>query len=201
MGRYTGPKDKLSRREGKDLFGTGGAGLERRLGQPPGEHGRGRRRRRQSVYARQLREKQMVKRIYGVRERQFRRFFVMARRSDEPTGIALLKLLERRLDNVVYRLGFARTRPQARQFVTHGHVSVDGRRMRIPSYLVKSEQAVRLGESARRIPDVEALEENPPAVPGWLKRADGEGQVLREPERGEIDPDIDEGLILAFYSR
>lgn len=199
MGRHTGPKNKLSRREGKDLFGTGGEALERRLGQPPGEHGRSRR--RQSVYARQLREKQMVKRMYGVREGQFRRFFDMARRSGEPTGVALLKLLERRLDNVVYRLGFARTRPQARQFVTHGHVSVDGRRVRVPSYLVKPGQVVMLGESARSIPDVAALGENPPAVPGWLEREDEQGYVLREPERREIDPDIDESLILAFYSR
>lgn len=199
MGRYTGPKNKLSRREGKDLFGTGGEALERRLRQPPGEHGRGRR--RQSVYARQLREKQMVKRMYGMRERQFRRFFDMARRSSEPTGVALLTLLERRLDNVVYRLGFARTRPQARQFVTHGHVSVDGRRVRIPSYLVKPGQIVGLSESARTIPDVATLGENPPAVPAWLEREDGEGRVLREPEYEEIDPDIDEGLVLAFYSR
>lgn len=201
MGRYTGPKNKLSRRERKDLFGSGGDSLERRLGQPPGEHGRGHRRRRQSVYARQLREKQMVKRMYGMRERQFRRFFEMARRSDEPTGIALLKLLERRLDNVVYRLGFARTRPQARQFVTHGHVSVDGCRMRIPSYLVKPGQVVTLGDSARSIPDVETLRENPPPVPGSLEREGWAGHAVREPERGEIDPDIDEGLILAFYSR
>lgn len=199
MGRYTGPKNKLSRREGKDLFGTGGDGLERRLHQPPGEHGRGRR--RQSVYARQLREKQMVKRMYGMRERQFRRFFEMARRSSEPTGVALLKLLERRLDNVVYRLGFARTRPQARQFVTHGHVSVDGRRVSVPSYLVKPGQTVVLGESARKIPDVERLQDNPPPVPDWLAREKGAGLVLREPEREEIDPDIDERRILAFYSR
>jgi small subunit ribosomal protein S4 len=125
----------------------------------------------------------------------------MARRSSEPTGVALLKLLERRLDNVVYRLGFARTRPQARQFVTHGHVSVDGRRVSVPSYLVKPGQTVVLGESARKIPDVERLQDNPPPVPGWLAREKGAGLVLREPEREEIDPDIDERRILAFYSR
>lgn len=143
----------------------------------------------------------MVKRIYGVRERQFRRFFDMARRSSEPMGIALLKLLERRLDNVVYRLGFARTGPQARQFVTHGHVSVDGRRVSIPSCLVKPEETVALGQLARKIPDVETLQENPPSVPGWLERQKGAGRVLREPEREETDPDIDERRILAFYSR
>jgi small subunit ribosomal protein S4 len=199
MGGYAGSRNKLSRREGKDLFGTGGDGLERRLRQSRGEQARGRR--RQSVYARQLREKQMVKRMYGVRERQFRRVLDMARRSSEPTDAALLKLLEQRLDNAVYRLGFARTRPQARQFVTHDHVSVDRRRVSIPSYLVKLEETIALGELAREIPDVETLQENPPLVPGWLERRTGAGRVLPKPEREEIDPDIDESRILAFYSR
>lgn len=201
MGRYRGPKNKLSRREGRDLFGTGGRALERRLNQPPGEHGRTHRRRRQSVYARQLREKQAVKRMYGMRERQFRRFLDMARRADDPTGLALLKLLERRLDNVVYRLGFARTRPQARQFVTHGHVSVNGRRVRVPSYLVEPGDRVMIAESAQEIPDVRELAEDRPPVPAWLEREDGEGQVVRHPERDEIAADVDERQIVAFYAR
>jgi small subunit ribosomal protein S4 len=199
MGRYTGPKDKLSRREGKDLFGTGGEALKRRLNQPPGEHGR--RRSRKSDYARQLREKQKVKRMYGVRERQFRRLFEAARRSSEPTGVALLKLLERRLDNVLYRLGLARTRPQARQFVTHGHVSVDGRRVGVPSYQVEPGEIIALDERTREIPDVRELQETVLPVPGWLDRQDGSGRVLRHPEREELDPDVDERLIIASYSR
>ncbi len=123
MGRYTGPKNKLSRREGIDLFGNGGDKLARRLDQPPGVHGRDQvRNSRQSEYSKQLREKQKAKRIYGMRERQFRRFFRMAQRKQGLTGDALMQLLECRLDNVIYRLGWARTRPQARQFVSHGHV-------------------------------------------------------------------------------
>lgn len=114
MGRYRGPKNKLSRREGRDLFGTGGASLEHRLNQPPGMHRRTFRS-KPTEYGRQLREKQKVKRMYGLREGQFQRFFGLALKSRELTGVALLRLLERRLDNVVYRPGFARTHPQARQ--------------------------------------------------------------------------------------
>lgn len=201
MGRYTGPKHKLSRREGKDLFGTGGPSLERRLGQPPGMHGQ-KRRGRLSEYGRQLREKQKVKRMYGMREGQFRRFFQMAQRArGEQTGVALLKLLERRLDNVVYRLGFARTRPQARQFVNHGHVLVDGKKVDIPSYLVEPGQVIELKEEVRGVPDVQDLMAHPPQVPGWLERENGVGRVVREPAREEIDQDIEEQLIVEFYSR
>ncbi|HBY93876.1 MAG TPA: 30S ribosomal protein S4 [Chloroflexi bacterium] len=200
MGRDRGPKHKLSRREGKDLFGTGGASLERRLNQPPGMHG-GKMRRRLSEYGRQLREKQKVKRMYGMREGQFRRFFAMAQHARGLTGEELLKLLERRLDNVVYRLGFARSRPQARQLVNHRHVWVDGQRVDIPSYLVEPGQVIELKESAREIPDIQELLENPPLVPGWLERQDGTGRVVREPNREEIDQDINEQLIVEFYSR
>lgn len=201
MGRYTGPKNKLSRREGKDLFGNGGASLERRLNQPPGVHGRIPHQRRQTEYGRQLREKQKVKRMYGLRENQFRRFFALAQKSKELTGVALLKLLERRLDNVVYRLGFARTRPQARQLVSHGHISVDGKRVNIASYLVKPGQMVALKESANQVPGVQDLLASPPYVPEWLSRQNGTGQVVREPSRDEIDRDITEQLIVEFYSR
>jgi small subunit ribosomal protein S4 len=202
MGRDRGPRNKLSRREGRDLFG-GGPGLQRRLEQPPGVHGPAARfrRQRQSDYGRQLREKQAVKRMYGMRERQFRRFLQMAQRSREPTGPALLKLLERRLDNVVYRLGFARTRPQARQMVNHGHVLVDGRRVDIASYLVEPGQVVAVREIVRGIPGARELLEAAPPVPPWLDRHNGRGQVVREPRREEIDPDINEQLIIEFYSR
>jgi small subunit ribosomal protein S4 len=158
-------------------------------------------RRRESEYARQLREKQKVKRMYGLHERQFRRFMEMALRTREPTGTALLKLLERRLDNVVYRLGFARSRPQARQFVSHGLVRVDGRRVNIPSYILDPGQVVVMKENVLKIPDVVDLVEGKPYVPEWLERRDGGGQVLREPRRDEIDQDINERLIVEFYSR
>jgi len=149
----------------------------------------------------QLREKQKVKRMYGLHERQFRRFMMMAQRTREPTGAAMLKLLERRLDNVVYRLGFARSRPQARQFVSHGLVQVDGRRGNIPSYILTPGQVVELKETVLKIPDVVDLAEQKPYVPEWLERRDGGGQVVREPRREEIDQDINERLIVEFYSR
>ncbi len=200
MARDRTPKHKLSRREGRDLFGTGGESLQRRLQVPPGMHGR-KPRRRVSEYSQQLREKQKVKRIYGVHESQFVRFFQQALKTREITGLALLRLLERRLDNVVYRLGLARTRPQARQFVSHGLVHVDGERVNIPSYLVVPGQLVTLKQDAQKIPDVIGLQENKPAIPGWLQPEDGGGRVLREPERHEIDDDIQEQRIVEFYSR
>ena len=200
MGRDRAPKHKRSRREGIDLFGTGGPSLQRRLNQTPGMHGR-RPSRRESEYNKQLREKQKVKRMYGMRERQLRRFLILAQRSREPTGTALLKLLERRLDNIVYRLGLARSRPQSRQFVNHGHVLVNGRKVDIPSYLVEPGEEVAITQDAKQIPDVEELIENPPPVPGWLAREDTGGKVLREPQREEIDQHIDERLIVEFYSR
>jgi small subunit ribosomal protein S4 len=163
-------------------------------------HGRALRK-RQTEYGRQLREKQKVKRMYGLTERQFRRFFRMAQKTRELTGLALLKLLERRLDNVVYRLGFARTRPQARQLVTHGHILVNGQRVNIPSYIVEPGQEITLREQARQIPDIQAWQESQPYTPGWLAPQDGRGQVLREPGRDEIDQDINEQLIIEFYSR
>ncbi len=203
MGRYTGPKHKLSRREGMDIFGNGGESLQRRLDQPPGVHGRDMRRRRRAMpYQQQLREKQKVKRIYGMRERQFRRFYRMAQKSkSDLTGVALLKLLERRLDNVVYRMGWARTRPQARQFVTHGHILVDGRKVNIPSYLVKPGQTVALKEKTLKIPDVKDLIESGTPVPEWLSVDGAQGRVIREPVREEIYPEINEQMIVEFYSR
>ena len=201
MGRDRKPKHKLSRREGKDLFGTGGASLERRLEQPPGMHGRRPSRNKDSVYAEQLREKQKVKRMYGLREDQFRRVVERALQSREQTGLALLKLLERRLDNVIYRLGLARTRPQARQFVTHGHVRVNGERINIPSSIVKPGEQIQMDEAIFQIPDVQELEQTKPPVPGWLEKRDHGGLVVREPNREEIDPDIQEQRIVEFYSR
>lgn len=200
MGRDRKSKHKLSRREGKDLFGTGGESLQRRLNQLPGMHGR-KPSRKASVYAEQLREKQKVKRMYGLREDQFRRFVGKALQSREQTGVALLQMLERRLDNVVYRLGLARTRPQARQFVGHGHVRVNGQRVNIPSYLVNPGEEIQMEKSGLEIPDVQELAEANPPVPGWLERRDGGGVVLQEPKREEIDPDIRERLIVEFYSR
>ena len=156
MGRYTGPVEKLSRREGVELFLkgeralNGKSALERRGDNPPGQHG-ATRRRKPSIYSTQLRAKQTAKRYYGVRERQFRRYVDKANRAQGVTGEELLRLLERRLDNVVYRLGFAGTRAQARQFVNHGHVLVNGKKVDIASYLVTPGEAVKITDSVREI--------------------------------------------------
>jgi small subunit ribosomal protein S4 len=202
MARYTGPKNKLSRREGYNLFGSTSRSLERRLNVPPGSQGQKRRRTKVTEYGTQLREKQKVKRMYGMLERQFRRFFAMAGRRKGVTGEVLLQLLERRLDNVVYRLGFARTRPMGRQIVGHGHVLVNGRKVDISSYLVRPGDLVSLAEKSYQIVGVqEAMSDRGGSVPAWLARDDLAGRVLRLPERSEMEPGITEELIVEFYSR
>src|SRR3989337_3107828 len=149
MARYTGPKDKLSRREGFDLFGKGSRLT--RLTVPPGMHGpRGVR--KGSQYGRQLREKQKVKRLYGLMERQFKRYIDQALKKKGNTGEMLLSLLERRLDNAVYRLGFAPTRAAARQLVSHRHVFIDGKRVNIPSFEIKQGNTISLSSVALKIP-------------------------------------------------
>ena len=209
MGRHTGPVERLSRREGVELFLkgeralNGKSALERRGPTPPGQHGNARRR-RPSVYSDQLRQKQRLKRYYGVRERQLRRYVrEAARRREGRMGDHLLTLLERRLDNVVYRLGFATTRAQARQFVTHGHVLVDGRKVDIPSYTLRPGQDVAIRAGSPIIPAVEAALDLSGAMPGWLE-ADVEarsGRVLREPARSEIPTPVEEQLIVEYFAR
>ena len=200
MVRARQSKHKLSRRFGMDIFGTGGPSLQRRLATPPGGQPRGRRR-RLTDYGTQLLEKQKVKAIYGVAEAAFRRYFAEAARLPGRTGENLLVLLERRLDNVVYRLGLARTRPMARQLVNHGHVRVNGRRDNIPSSLVRPGETIQLAEAAARIPTVvEEMESHRP-VPAWLERAGAGGRVLRLPTRQDVELPINEDLIVEFYSR
>jgi small subunit ribosomal protein S4 len=209
MGRYTGPVEKLSRREGVDLGLKGerrllGKGaLDRRGDAPPGQHGT-RRRRRNSVYADQLREKQKAKRFYGLREGQFRRALNEAhKRQGVVTGERLLALLELRLDNVLYRLGLASTRPQARQFVNHGHVLVNGRRVDIPSARVTPGDVVTISADAPIAPAARAATEQIARVSPWLEADHDQlsGRVLRLPERSEIDTPVNEQLIIEFYSR
>jgi len=210
MGRYTGPVERLSRREGVDLMLKGerrmaGKGaLERRGAQPPGQHPFGQRG-RTSVYATQLREKQKAKRHYGVRERQFRRYVAAASRhgAEAVTGERLLTLLEMRLDNVVYRLGLAGTRPQARQFVGHGHVLVDGRRCDIASRHVGVGSVVGLTAGSPVRPAAAEATGLIARVAPWLQADHDElaGWVLREPTRAEIDTPVNEALIVEFYSR
>jgi small subunit ribosomal protein S4 len=163
------------------------------------------RRRRQSDYAHQLREKQKAKRIYGVLERQMRRFYGKAERRSGITGENLLSILERRLDNVVYRMGFADSRAQARQLVSHGHFSVNGRRLKVPSYLVKSEDVISVREASRKRTYFKDLAEglDDGAVVDWLSLDPKamSGRVLREPDRDDIDTVLNEQLIVEYYSR
>ncbi|TVR73660.1 MAG: 30S ribosomal protein S4 [Sphaerobacteraceae bacterium] len=203
MARYTGSKHKLSRREGVNLTGTRSRSLERRLNVQPG----GRRRmpqRRISEYGRQLREKQKLKRFFGMLEKQFRNTFADAQKSTDPTGEALLKLLESRLDNVVYRLGFTPTSPMARQLVNHGHVLVNDKRVSIPSYRVKPGDTVKLRAKAHEIPAViEALEETGNRVPSWLSREGNgpSGRMVSAPNPEEFTIPVDVDQIIAFYAR
>ena len=208
MARYTGADCRLCRREGAKLFLKGDrcytekCAIERR-NYAPGEAGK--KRIKESEYRNQLREKQKTKRIYGVLEKQFRHYYDMANRQKGVTGENLLRILESRLDNVVFRLGFARTRKEARQSVRHGHFTVNGRRVDIPSYQVKPGDVVAVGEKFRDLlPIKEALISSERfEVPGWLE-VDIEklsGNVLAMPVREQISGDIKEQLIVELYSK
>ncbi len=199
MARYKGPKDRLSRREGFDLFGKG-AKLTR-LTVPPGVHGpKGTR--RQTQYAKQLREKQKVKRMYGVMEKQFRNYVSKASKSRGNTGERLLSLLERRLDNVVFRLGFVPTRPAARQIVSHKQVFVNGKKVNIPSYQVKKGDTITLTKTAMEIPSTKKLlQEKDFKIAGWLKRKAAAGKIARDPVMDDIAEPISTQDIVEFYSR
>ncbi|HEV8242039.1 MAG TPA: 30S ribosomal protein S4 [Thermoanaerobaculia bacterium] len=209
MARYTGPVCRLCRREKMKLFLKGErcfkekCAIERR-GYPPGQHGQ-RRGRRSLNYGPQLREKQKVKRIYGILEQQFRKYFQEAERRKGITGENLLILLERRLDNVVYSLGFASSRAQARQLVRHGHFSVDGRKITIPSFQVREGQAIVVKENSKKNDFIRAAVESARGrgIPDWLElNAESyTGKVLTLPKREDIKLPIQEQLIVELYSR
>lgn len=209
MARYTGPVDRLSRREGKDLGLKGeryykGKTPTQKRPYPPGVHGS--QRVKQTPFAIQMREKQSLKRIYGVLEKQFRIYFKKADRYRGVTGTVLLQLLESRLDNLVYRAGFASTRSQARQLVSHGHVRVDGNKVDIPSFSVKPGQIISLSEKAKAFKPVEeaaALAEKK-GRKIWIEYSPETrtAKYLNLPNREEIDDiEINEQLIVEFYSR
>ena len=212
MAKYRGPVCKLCRREGEKLFLKGGrcftpkCSFDRR-GYPPGQHGKGAqfRRRRESDYHRQLRAKQKARRIYGILERQFRRYYEVSLSRRGLTGLNLLQILESRLDNVVFRLGFADSRSQARTLVTHGHFSVNNRRTDVPSMLMSQGDIVSVREGSRKrayFKDLAAVAEDK-NVPTWLSRdlKTLTGTVIRLPERSEIDSNLHEQLIVEYYSR
>ena len=204
MSRYTGPRARVSRRLGTNIWGTKGEtiALDRRP-YPPGEHGRSRRRGNISEYLLQLQEKQKARHTYGLTERQFRNIFAEASRRQGVTGDNMLRFLELRLDNVIYRAGWGATRPQSRQFVNHGHVNVNGRRVTIPSYRVRKGDVVELREKAQSFTVVQwnsdVLDRTPPA---WLDQS-GEFQItVRElPLREQIDIPVREQLIVELYSK
>ncbi len=209
MARYRGSVCKICRREGEKLYLKGErcytdkCPVERRP-YAPGQHGKDRRG-KLSEYGIQLREKQKVKSIYGILERQNRRYFKIATKMQGIAGENYLQLLERRLDNVVYRLGFATSRSEARQFVLHGHIRVNGRKVNIPSYLVDVEDVITVKESSRKLPRFkEVFEINADLkVPDWLSvdMEKAEGKVLALPTRDDIDYPVEENLIVEFYSR
>lgn len=207
MARYIGPTCRLSRREGTDLMLKGRARAldsKCKLDTPPGQHG-ARRARRMSDYALQLREKQKLRRIYGVLERQFRNYYKRAAQKKGATGENLLQLLECRLDNVVYRMGFGATRAESRQLVSHRAVTVNGRCVNIPSYQVKANDVIAIREKARkqaRIQDALTVTEQI-GFPEWVEvdPARMEGIFKAVPDREDLPPDINEQLVVELYSK
>ncbi|MCP4139043.1 MAG: 30S ribosomal protein S4 [Chloroflexi bacterium] len=212
MAKYIGPVCKLCRREGEKLFLKGERCFSPKCSfdkrdYAPGQHGRNmsRRKKRESDYGRQLRAKQRARRVYGVLERQFSRYFKVALGRRGLTGLNLLQILESRLDNVVFRMGFASSRAEARLMVTHGHFIVNGRRTDIPSMLLKDGDELAVREGSRKKPFFKTLGEvvEKRNAPAWLDRdvKTLAGKVGRLPERSEIDGSLNEQLIVEYYSR
>lgn len=202
MARYTGPKHRLCRAEGVALCGSPKCPVIRKNAGPPGQHSQ-KGRRKLSGYGIQLREKQKVKRMYGVLERQFSKYFKMASAKKDATGDVLLQILETRLDNVIYRLGLAASRPQARQLVSHGHVFVNGQKVTIPSYNVKIGDVVTLAPKTVNLPFIKKLLEDKKEekMPSWLSKKAAVGKVESLPKREDLGADINERLIVEYYSR
>ncbi len=208
MARYRGPVCRLCRRSGEKLYLKGEKCLtdkcpfERRP-YPPGQHGPTKKAVKLSIYGQQLREKQKVKWMYGMFEAQFKRFFRIAQSMPGNTGENFLSLLERRLDNVLFRAGFSKNRRQARQFVRHGHVKVNGQKVDIPSYIVKQGDVVEIQEHLRENRELRKALELNRTVPSWLKvdKSSLKAEVLRLPRREDITHPINERLIVEFYSR
>jgi len=208
MAKYIGPKCKLMRREGADLglkSSRRAVDTKCKIDNPPGMHGAGTRKPRQSDYGLQLREKQKMRRIYGILERQFRNYYEEASRLKGSTGENLLQLLEARLDNVVYRMGFGSTRAEARQLVNHKAIMVNGSVVNIPSYVVTAADVVSVREKSRkqaRIAEAMALAEQI-GFPGWIDVNPGkfEGVFKAVPERSDLPPDINEQLVVELYSK
>ncbi len=202
MARYTGPKNKKARRLGVDLgLKSNPKSLERRLSTPPGAHGR-KGTRKVSDYGVQLAEKQKAKIMYGILERQFKKYYQEASRNPLATGEVMLSLLERRLDNCIYRLGFVPTRSSARQLVAHGNVTVNGKKLNVPSYKVKVGDVLSLSQTGAQIPYIKSrLADKDITAASWFDKKATLGKVTRLPVRSDIIEAINEQLIVEFYSR
>ena len=200
MSRYTGSSWKVSRRLGFSTLETGRELAKRAY--YPGQHGPTRRK-KNTEYGKQLNEKQKVRMMYGVNERQFERLFIMAKKAQGVTGVEFLRILESRLDNIVYRMGLARTRRGARQLVCHGHITVDGKKVDIPSYLVKPGQKISLKETSLNLKAVQESLDVAPALLPFVSfdREKMEGVYIRLPERNELNKEFDESLIVEYYNR
>jgi small subunit ribosomal protein S4 len=200
MSRYTGPKFKLSRRLGISLSGTGKEIAKRPF--PPGQHGPGQKK-KISGYGMQLQEKQKLRHMYGLNEKQFRNLFDKAANMKGISGENFMVLLESRLDNLIYRLGFANSRAGARQLVAHGHVLINGKKVDIPSYIVSTSDVIGLRERSRNLSTIKEALANRHHIPGYVEFNEQamEGRYLRLPERSELPQEIDEKQIVEFYSR
>ena len=198
--RYTGSDWKRSRRLGFSVLETGKELSKRPYG--PGQHGNTRKK-KLSEYGKQLVEKQKLRQMYGVNERQFRRLFMIALASKEVTGVAFMRLLESRLDNLVFRLGFARTRKGARQLVNHGHIEVNGKKVDVPSYLCSLNDVIALRENAKEMKVVKESLASIATKVGWVEVDEEKlsGKYIREPERNELTQQITESQIVEYYNR
>ncbi|MDP2649562.1 MAG: 30S ribosomal protein S4 [bacterium] len=198
--RYTGPKHRLARREGINILDKTSASLQRRLNVPPGVHGK-KRKRALSEFGQQLREKQKAKTIYGLLEKQLKRLVMEVQKQKGETGELLISLLETRLDNLVYRLGFAKSRFQARQFVGHGHILVNNKKVTIPSYRVREKDKISISPTIQKNPSVLELFQEKPNVLAFLKRQDVSGQLIRVPKKEDLDIPFNTQMIVEYYSR
>jgi small subunit ribosomal protein S4 len=195
LARYIGPKHRLERSAGEslDLKSLASKSREKRLNVPPGQHGQ-KGKKKQSDFAVQFHAKQKARRIYGLQEKQFRKYFEIGKTQKGKTGDVILQMLEKRLDNIVYRLGFAPTRAAARQAVSHGHVQINGKKNNIPSYQVNLNEVITTDSKLNLI-------DKDKVPPVWLAKQGGAGKVVKIPERSDIDTKIDDQLIVEFYSR
>ena len=200
MARYTGPKHRLARKVGINLLDKQSASLSRRLNVPPGVHGK-KNKRRLSEFGLQLREKQKAKIMYGLLEKQFKKLVDTVSKQKGDTEELLLSLLERRLDNIVYRLGFAKSRTMARQFVSHGHVLVNSKKMTIPSYQVQKDDVISIGEQIQKNPDVAKLLAETKEVIDFLEKKGPIGKLKRMPVPADVQAPFSTRQIIEYYSR